>query len=389
MVWALSVTQIISWGSIFYAISVLITPIEQELGWSRNGIIGAFSLSLLFAGLTALPVGMLIDRFGGRIVMTAGSLAGAVLLLLLSRTQSLLGFYLTWIGLGVTMAMVLYEPAFTVITASFGTNARKAITALTLAGGFASTVFWPLTQALISNLGWRNALLVLALLNLCVCTPLHALFLPGSAPGKPAADPDVSGPIPDQAQPALREIVKTRVFLMLAVAFTANMLAFSALSVHLIPLLHERGFSMTDAVWLAAMVGPMQVAGRVWEYTIGSRFRATQIALIALALFPAALIILQFAGSGWMLVLAFAALYGASNGIMTIARGTIPVEIYGRARYGAINGALAAPVLASRALGPLVAAIIWSGAGGYDTVIWVLTGIGLLAITSYWLAVKI
>jgi predicted MFS family arabinose efflux permease len=183
-------------------------------------------------------------------------------------------------------------------------------------------------------------------------------------------------------------MVMTRKFLLLATAFSANMLAFSALSIHLIPLLFERGFAMSDAVWLAAIVGPMQVAGRIAEYTVGARFRATQIAMIAFIFLPVALIVLHFAGLQWSLVLVFVTLYGASNGVMTIVRGIIPAELFGRERYGAVNGALAAPVLASRALGPLAAAVIWSAAGGYEAVIWTLAVVGLLSAVSFLLAVK-
>ncbi len=388
VVWALSVTQIISWGSVYYAISVLITPIEQALGWSRDAIVGAFSLSLLCAGLGAFPVGVLIDRYGGRAVMAGGSLAAGLLFILLSQVQSIHAFYLIWVGLGFTMATVLYEPAFAVITASFHEQARKGITALTLAGGFASTVFWPLTQVLVTEFGWRHALVGLALFNLVVCAPVHAFFLP--APARKKTSPHRAGDDKDEAQGpkpgarSLASIVGSRAFCMLAIAFTANMLAFSSLSVHLIPLLVEKGFSASDAVWLAALIGPMQVAGRIAEYTVGARFRATQVALIALTLLPLALTALVFTKApGWLPVIAFVVLYGASNGIMTIARGMIPAEIFGRDRYGAVNGALSAPVLASRAAGPIVASVVWSTAGGYDAVLWTLAACGLVSVAAF------
>jgi MFS family permease len=383
----LSVTQIVSWGSLFYAISVLIAPIERELQWSRDAIVGAFSLSMVCTGLAAFSVGDLIDRYGGRYVMAGGSVLAAAMLALLSQTTSLPTFYAAWIGLGIAMSAVLYEPAFTVITGCFGAHARKGITALTLAGGLASTVFWPLTQALIMALGWRHAVLVLAVCNLVICAPLHWWCLPktgahrlkerNAGDGKAAAH-----------TLRIREIVLTRTFMLLALAFTMNMLAFSAMSIHLIPMLNERGFTMADAVWLAAIVGPMQVAGRIAEYTVGARFRAVQIAAIALLLLPLSLLLLRFAGLNWLWVLVFITLYGASNGIMTITRGIIPAEIYGNERYGAVNGALSAPVLASRSLGPLVAAFIWSAAGGYDVVLWTLAAIGFVSVVSFVLAVR-
>lgn len=387
VVWALSVTQVISWGSLFYGISVLIAPIEHEFGWSRDTIVGAFSLSMVCSGLSAYPVGTLIDRYGGRYVMGAGSVLGAVMLALMSQVSSLPAFYAVWIGLGIAMGAVLYDPAFTVITACFGVNARKGITTLTLAGGFASTVFWPLTQALIAALGWRQALLVLALFNLMICTPLHFWCLP-AAPANAGKLTRKTAAASVRAATSIRQLLMTRTFWLLATAFTTNMLAFSALSIHLIPLLNERGFSMADAVWLAAVVGPMQVAGRIGEFTIGARFRATQIAMLAFVALPLALIVLWYAGLSWGLVLIFLALYGASNGIMTIARGVIPGEIYGPARYGAINGALAAPVLASRSLGPLFAAVVWSAAGGYGAVIWSLVAIAVLSAIAFVFAVK-
>jgi MFS family permease len=386
IIWVLSITQIISWGSVFYAISVLITPIEHELQWTRNAIVGAFSLSMVVSGAVAVPAGILIDRLGGRLVMSVGSVAAAGMLALMSQVQSLPAFYAIWLGLGVVMAAVLYDAAFTVITAQFGTSARKAITTLTLAGGFASTVFWPLTQSLVASLGWRSAVGILALFNLLICAPLH-LLLPKS-PRNYAREHAIQGETPGADAPALRQIVRSRRFLLLAVAFTCNMLAFSALSIHLIPLLNERGFSAADAVWLAAVVGPMQVAGRVVEYMVGGRFRSAQVAAVAFILLPVTLVILRFAGLSWSLVVLFVALYGASNGIMTIARGTLPAEVFGRARYGALNGAFAAPVLASRSLGPLVAALIWSAAGGYQLVIVVLIAIAAIAAVSFYIAMK-
>src|SRR4051812_44864257 len=387
VVWVLSVTQIISWGSLFYAIAVLIAPIERELGWSRDAIVGAFSLSMVCTGLAAFPVGNLIGRYGGRHVMAAGSLLGAAMLALLSVTTSLTAFYAIWVGLGIAMSAVLYEPAFAVITACFGADARKGITTLTLPGGLASTVFWPLTQALVAALGWRHAVLVLALFNLVVCVPLHWWFLPGKGAGRMD---EHRGSTADGTRRLvrMRDIVMTRKFMLLALGFTANMLAFSAMSIHLITLLNERGLSASDAVLLAAIVGPMQVLGRIGEYTVGKRFRATQIATLAIFLLPVALLILQFGGVNWLILLVFVTVYGISNGIVTIVRGVIPAEIFGRERYGAINGALAAPVLAARSLGPLVAAMIWSFAGGYDAVIWTLAAVGLISAFSFHLALK-
>jgi MFS family permease len=387
VVWALSVTQIISWGSIFYAFSVLLAPIAQETGWTREAIVGAFSLSLLVAGVASAPVGMLIDRFGGRLVMSLGSLVGAVVLMLMSEARTLTNFYAAWAVLGVAAAMLLYEPAFAVIYASFETNARKAITALTLVAGFASTVFWPVTQALVSGLGWRHTLLALGIMNLAICLPLHTTLLPSRGARRAHRDVALGALRPDsKKRRGLGEILRTRSFWLLAFAFTANILAFSALSVHLIPLLQEKGFTPMHAVWLAAMVGPMQVTGRLVEFTVGRRFSPKSVGLVALALLPFALVALMYASSNLWMGVAFAMLYGASNGVMTIIRGTMPAEMFGREHYGAVNGALAAPVIATRAAGPLVASLIWSAAGGYDGVLWVLVVVSIVSMVTFLMA---
>jgi predicted MFS family arabinose efflux permease len=388
VVWALSITQIVSWGSLFYAFSVLLAPIERDTRWARDTIVGAFSLGLLVAGLGALPAGMLVDRLGGRAVMSVGSALAGIGLLLLARTESVPLFYALWAGLGVAMALLLYEPAFAVIYASFGAHARKGITALTLTAGFASTVFWPLSQWLVHAWGWRDAVLILGLANLVLCMPLHVLMLPprGATATRHSVASSADAPSGRHAR-VLHRLARNRAFWLLALSFTAHVLAFSALSVHLIPLLQERGLSAVDAVLLAAVIGPMQVLGRVLEFTGGARFRPAQVGLVALALLPVALVALALAGTGWLLLIAFVTLYGASNGVMTIVRAVMPAELFGREAYGTINGALSAPVIISRAAAPIAAAMLWSATGGYAAVLAVLIGLGLMATIGFAAAV--
>ena len=383
LVGALGVTQIVSWGSLYYAFPLLLSPIEHELGWHRASVVGAFSVSLLVAGVAALPAGILIDRHGGRALMAWGSLAAAVLLALLSHTGSLAMFYLLWAGLGLCMAATLYEPAFAVIYRSFGADARKAVTALTLVAGFASTVFWPFSEWLVSALGWRGALTALAALNLFVCWPLHRFALPEVARGGQPAPPVRSettrrGAVPWGAAG----------FWLLAAVFAGNMLAFAVLSVHLIPLLTERGLSTAQAAGLAALIGPMQVAGRVVEYTLGARFGAAAAGLAALALLPVALLLLIRADAGLVMLGIALGLYGASNGVMTIVRAVVPAELFGRERYATLNGALSVPVILSRAAGPVAASLLWAATGGYTATLWGLVLVSALATGAFWLAVR-
>jgi MFS family permease len=379
---ALGIAQIVSWGSLYYAFSFLITPLMAASGADKPTVFAAFSLGLLVSGLLSAPVGALIDRRGGRGVMTAGSLAGAILLALLSRVESVAALYAVWAGLGAVMAATLYDPAFAVITRLFSTNYRRAITALTLFGGFASTVFWPLTQFLIAAIGWRESLLVLAALNLAVCVPVHWWVLPpgsASARRRPAV-PAGTG--------AFRTALRTPVFYLLTIAFTGNALVFSATQVHLMSMLQAKQLSAASAALVGAMIGPMQVTGRVLEFAFASRLSASTVGILAMAFLPIALWVLSIAGVQWPLLVAFAVIYGIGNGAMTIVRGAIPAELFGRDAYGAINGAMAAPVTIAKAAGPLVAALLFAWLGGYDGTVLILIGIGAVSTAVFVVSTK-
>jgi len=378
---ALGIAQIVSWGSLYYAFSFLIAPLMEASGADKPTVFAAFSLGLLVSGLLSAPVGALIDRRGGRGVMTAGSLAGAILLALLSRVESVAALYAVWAGLGAVMAATLYDPAFAVITRLFSTSYRRAITALTLFGGFASTVFWPLTQFLIAAIGWRDALLVLAALNLVVCVPVHWRVLPpGGGARTRAAVPAGTG--------AFRTALRTPVFYLLTIAFTGNALVFSATQVHLMSMLQAKQLSAASAALVGAMIGPMQVTGRVLEFAFASRLSASTVGILAMAFLPIALWLLSIAGVQWPLLVAFAVVYGIGNGAMTIVRGAIPAELFGRDAYGAINGAMAAPVTVAKAAGPLVAALLFAWLDGYDATVLVLIGIGAVSTAVFVLSTK-
>jgi MFS family permease len=379
---ALGIAQIISWGSLYYAISFLITPLMEASGGDKTSVFAAFSIGLLVSGLLSAPVGALIDRVGGRGVMTAGSVVGAALLALLSQVQSVFALYAVWAGLGVVMAATLYDPAFAVITRLFASNYRRAITTLTLFGGFASTVFWPLTQFLIAELGWRNALLVLALLNLAVCAPLHWWALPRDGRAERPRIVASGGP------GAFRAALRTPVFYLLTIAFTGNALVFSATQVHLMSMLQEKQLSAASAALVGAMIGPMQVTGRLLELAFASRLAASTIGILAMAFLPLSLWLLGVAGVQWPLLVAFAVIYGIGNGVMTIVRGAIAAELFGREAYGAINGAMAAPVIVAKAAGPLVAALLFAWLGGYDRTLVVLIVVGAVSAAVFALSAR-
>ena len=373
---ALGCAQIISWGTIYYSFALLMQPLQQALGASQNLVVGAYSAAMLLTGLAAPWVGRQIDREGGRRVMTAGSILAVICFAALSRVESVWALYAIWLGLGLAMAATLYEPAFAVITQLAGTRYRRAITVLTLFGGVASTVFWPVIAMLLERQGWRATALWLAVFNL-PCVWVHARMLPRLPPSVTAHG---------AAKPAKLPVFSPR-FIALALALLAQAVAITALSVHLLSLLTSRGLSLAQAAAIGALFGPMQVVGRLLEMLIAARASAIAIGRVVVLLLPAALLVLLGAGDVVPLLVLYAVLYGIGNGTMTIVRGAVPVELWGRENYGALMGWLAFPAMLARASGPLLASIIWTAAGGYDAVLWVLLGCGVAAVAAFYVAV--
>jgi MFS family permease len=387
MVWTMAVAQVISWGTLFYAFSLFVVPMQESLGWSRSLLNGALSLGLLSTGVVAFPVGAWIDRHGGRGVMTLGSLVGGLLLLAWAQVETPWAFYVIWVLIGASMAGVLYEPAFAVITAVFGADARRGITALTLVGGFASTVFMPLTQLLIAALGWRHALLILGGLNLVVCLPLHALCVPGQTASRAPVVPPEAPETASNAQ-EIRTILRGRVFWGLVLWFTAYSAAQSALIFQFVPLLTTWGVEMAAILTSVAIFGPMQVAGRVVLMLFSTRLGTREIGTAVIMLLPAALLILLILPHKLLWLCLFATLYGAGNGIMTIARGTAVADLIGRANYGAINGALTIPYTVAKAVAPVAAATIWSATGDPSVMLWTILGTALVGTVGFVVALS-
>ena len=377
----LAFTQIASWGSLYYAFAVLAPAIGRELGLPAETAFAAFSWSLLVAGLAATPVGALVDRHGGRWVMAAGSLTSALGLAWLSQCSTPASYFGAWTLIGLAMALTLYEAAFATINRKLGIGAARGISTLTLFAGFASTIFWPLTLAIASRLGWRDTYLAYAGLQLAACLPLHLRL------GRDAARAPVRADAPRDSH-TLTEAIRHPAFWKLALAFSANVFIFSALAVHLIPLLQSLGHAAGTAVLLAALVGPMQVAGRIGERTLAREAAPQVVGRFVFSTLPGGLLALALVGAeAWGVVL-FCMLYGMSNGVLTIIRGTLPRVLFGPRNYGAITGAMAAPSLLSKAVGPLVGAALLSGASGPMMLPLVLFGCALASLLLYLAAVK-
>jgi MFS family permease len=383
MVWALSAAQLVSWGALYYSFSLFVVPMERELGWSRTMLNGALSLGLLTAGLCAYPVGSWIDRHGGRAVMTLCALLGTLLLAAWSMVTSPAAFYAIWLVMGVALAGTLYEPVFAVLTRTFHHSYRTKITGLTLVGGFASTVFIPLTQIFIDALGWRHALLALAGCVLAVSVPVHGLWLrdgeTSERAGKGAGNEEAH-------RTAVRRALRHPAFWGLAVSFTAYYTTFTALTFHLIPLMTEWEIPAVTIIAVIATIGPAQVAGRIVLLALGRRLSTATTGRIVTFLFPLSVLLLILLPPTASTLFAFAGIYGAGNGVMTILRGTSVADLLWREGYGAVNGALSLPATFARAGSPYLAALLWQYAGGYGAVLWAVVAGGLLGVLGFWVA---
>jgi len=377
----LAFTQIASWGALYYAFAVLAPDIGRDLGLSTETAFAAFSWSLLVAGLAAAPIGALVDRHGGRWVMAAGSVTSAAGLAWLATSHSLPDYIGAWTVIGLASALTLYEAAFATINRKVAVGAPRAISSLTLFAGFASTIFWPLTHLLDARIGWRDTYLVYALVQLAACLPLH-LWL-----GRDAPRQHVAAGVPSDSH-TLAQAIRHPSFWKLALAFSVNFFIFSALAAHLIPMLRALGHAAGTAVLLAALIGPMQVAGRIGERTLARDAAPQVVGRFVFSTLPFGLLALALFGTEAWAVALFCALYGMSNGVLTIVRGTLPRLLFGPRNYGAITGAMAAPALLSKAAAPMVAAAVLGGAAGPRTMALVLFGCSLVSLLLYLSAVR-
>jgi len=375
---ALGVAQIISWGTLFYTIAVLGGAMRRDLGISDVFLFGSFTAGLFLSGVVSPLVGREIDARGGRRVLAAGSVLGAVATAALATAQGPLTMLVGWLLAGVAMSATLYDPAFATLHQFSGTSYRRAVTALTLFGGFASTVFWPLSQFLLDEIGWRWTFAVYTGLHLLVCLPLHLLLVPRMRAAHPMAE------VP-HGNAAVRE-GDGAVFAWLASALSLAAFMGTAIAAHVIDLLTATGLSARDAVLVGSLIGPMQVAGRVMEFAFGRHLRALAVGTLAFALMAAALAIFTQVHGVWIVALAFAMVYGWSNGVMTIVRGTVPAELFGPRGYGALLGRLARPQFILKSSAPLALTLLYTVDAARTLTPYVLLLVAVAALVAYRLA---
>ena len=348
----LGVTQILSWGTIFYTPVLIVPLIAADRGWSMAFAMGGFSVGLLVAGLISPYVGRSIDRFGGHVVMTVGSLIGALGLFLIVHAANRIAYFGVWIVLGVAMAANLYDPAFATLGRIFGVGARRPITALTLIGGFASTVSWPATHFLLEGVGWRGTYLVYAAALALVSAPLHALALPRARAKRETARQESA------AEPAKVLPPYGLAFILVAAAFASYAFVPSGMSAHLLAIFQRSGIDAGTVVWIGALFGPAQVGARLIEFAFGRDVHPLWVVRFALAALLAAFVMLAVFGISTATAAVFALMFGGANGLVTITRGAVPLALFGASGYGRLMGRLAGPFLLMQAAAPLVMAFV-------------------------------
>jgi MFS family permease len=348
----LGVTQIISWGAIYYTPVLIVPLIAKDRGWSIALAMGGFSVGLLATGLVSPYVGRTIDRIGGHVVMGIGSLIGALGLVLITVANNPLAYMAVWVVLGVAMAANLYDSAFATLGRIFGAAARRPITALTLAGGFASTVSWPATHFLIEGVGWQRTYVIYAAVLALVCGPLHAFVLPRHRAVHAAPAPTAEG------KPATVLPATGTAFLLVAAAFTAYAFVPSGLAAHLLAIFTREGIDAATVVWIGALFGPAQVGARLIEFAFGRNVHPLWVARAAVAVLLCAFGMLALSGFTVAAAAAFALMFGGANGLITITRGAVPLALFGPVGYGRMIGRLAGPYQIMQAAAPVMMAFM-------------------------------
>ena len=412
----LGIGQTFGWGSTYYLPAILATPMAADLGVTASFVFAAFSLSLLVTAVLGPSFGRAIDQRGGRSFMAGTSVIFALSLLLMAMAQGRWTLILAWVGIGVGSAMGLYEAAFATVVRLYGASARTAITGITLIGGFTGTVSWPLSTFLEAHLGWRWACVVWAAINLLVCLPLY-LSLPRERPLAPALpsagdEPEgadasaartmvgpatgVPGPstamaaAPSQittlppAQPAPAHGMGVRLndprVLLLAFLFAVLGIVATAMASQLPGVLMASGVSAGTALWVSMLVGPTQVAARIVELRFMGNRSPMLSTWLATGLHPVGALCLLVIGPP--AALAFGLIHGVGNGLLTIARGALPLAIFGPRGYGQLQGWLLAPARITQAFTPWWFGLALASWGGQA--LWITVGISMLGLWALW-----
>lgn len=374
--------QTLGYASSYYLPALLAAPMAQDTGLPLAWAFAAFSLALIVSGVVGPAAGRAVDRYGGRRVLLLSNLLFAAGLLAMAGAQGPVSLFAAWGVLGLAMGAGLYESAFAALVGLYGHGARGGITGITLLGGFASTVGWPLSAWMEVHWGWRGACLGWAALHLLVGLPLHA-WLPRQSPAKPHPGnaPTSSDNASARTLPTLPAPVRAqRTTLILSLVFAVAWFGSTALATHLPQLLQAAGLALPHAVAVASLVGPAQVAGRLLDFGLLRRLHPLLAAKLAAAAHPVGAVLLLLLGAP--AALAFTLLHGAGNGVLTIAKGTLPLLYFGTQGYGERQGVLMVPARIAQALAPVVFGALMQRVGVAALLLTALLG------TLAWLALS-
>ena len=353
---ALGIAQITAWGTSYYCLGVLAGPIAADTGWTRTFVFLGFTVAILVMGLVSTTIGRMIDAYGARTVMPLGTVIVSAGLLSLSLVESPAAYLGVWAVLGLGMRCCLYDAAFAALVQVTPTRGRTAISYLTLYGAFASSVFWTIGHYLNAAAGWRQTLLLFALINLVVCLPLNWFGLGRREEAAVAGTPVATSVPPDG--PVLVGRMRGIGIGLFAFVMSLNSFVFGVVSVQLVPLLEATGMAAATAVWIASLKGVAQFGGRVVEIVFGRNLKAMTVARIALGALPVSLALLLFGVGNFETVLAFTLLMGMSQGVITIVRGAVPLALFGAKGFGTVLGLIATPILIVNALSPTLFALL-------------------------------
>jgi predicted MFS family arabinose efflux permease len=375
---ALGLTQTIGYGTLYYAYGVLAPAIAREFSVGLDWFFGAFTIGLLLGGLVAPLVGRELDRRGARFLMSIGSVLAAIGLVACALAPNMWAFSAAVIFTEAATCLVLYEAAFAGLTQIYRHEARRGITLITLIAGFASTIFWPMTQWMLVAIDWRWTLLAFATVHLLVCAPLHFAVLRHAVPtDKQATDAKSEAPEP----PSLMGAERRRALIFFALAIIVSGIVTSAFPVHMLRIIENEGFSADAAALIAMVMGPAQVLARFIEVIGGHRFDPLVTGRVAFGALAASVAILLAMPASLGAAVAFAALYGAAQGLVTIARATVPLQLFGVAGYGTLMGRITGLRFLANAASPFLFASAMTHLG-IDTALWIsgIIAVGALAL---------
>ncbi|SKA40047.1 Predicted arabinose efflux permease, MFS family [Enhydrobacter aerosaccus] len=371
----LGVTQIIGWGTTFLLPSVLGRHIQDELGMPTELVFAGITVMFAVGALLSPRIGRMMDRTGPRLVMACGSVLYALSLLLLALSQGPVVYLCAWAGMGVASTLALNTPSSIALAQVAGPRARQAIAVLAIIGGFASTVFWPLSGALDLMVGWRGTTLIYAAVHLLVCAPIHFLVLPRSAPPQTAktAAPTASGGVPPEE--------RTRIYRLLNITLSFGAFVFTGFIIHLIEVLRDLGHPPASALFLASLVGPSQVGIRIVELAFGHRYSFMMSAVFGSAALPFGLALMLIDGSNWAIAVVCVVAYGMANGLKAVQRATLPLALFGRGQFGSYMGRLALTQGIMSASAPTVLAAVLDRFGAAGA-LWLCFAFGTISLIA-------